>query len=112
VEGHTIQAIDGSVGHVVDFVIDDESWSIRYLIIDTQNWWPGKKLLISVEWIDQITWEDSQVVVALTRDAIQASPEYTPEGLITRDYEEHLHKHYGRPHYWSRNLESVGASRR
>ena len=38
---------DGEIGHVEDFIIDDETWAIRYLIIDTRNWWPGKKVLIS-----------------------------------------------------------------
>jgi uncharacterized protein YrrD len=46
VDGHHIQASDGEIGHVDDFIIDDETWAIRYLIIDTQNWWAGKKVLI------------------------------------------------------------------
>ena len=47
VTGHHIQASDGEVGHVQDFIIDDKNWAIRYLIVDTQNWWPGRKVLIS-----------------------------------------------------------------
>ncbi|MFC1494211.1 PRC-barrel domain-containing protein [Thermodesulfobacteriota bacterium] len=43
VSGHHIQASDGEIGHVDDFIIDDETWAIRYLIIDTQNWLPGKR---------------------------------------------------------------------
>ena len=43
VSGHHVQAADGEIGHVEDFVIDDETWAIRYLIINTRNWWPGKK---------------------------------------------------------------------
>jgi len=43
VSGYHIQALDGEVGHVEDFIIDDETWSIRYLIVGTRNWWPGKK---------------------------------------------------------------------
>jgi uncharacterized protein YrrD len=43
VRGYHIQAADGEIGHVEDFIIDDETWAIRYLIIDTRNWWPGKR---------------------------------------------------------------------
>ena len=43
VSGYHIHAADGEIGHVEDFIIDDETWAIRYLIIDTRNWWPGKR---------------------------------------------------------------------
>jgi len=47
VTGYNIQALDDSVGHVEDFIIDDDTKAIRYLIVDTRNWWPGKKVLVS-----------------------------------------------------------------
>ena len=56
VDGHHIQATDGEIGHVEDFIIDDETWAIRYLIVDTQNWWPGKKVLVSPQWIERVSW--------------------------------------------------------
>ena len=56
VSGHDIQAEDGEIGHVEDFIIDDETWAIRYLIIDTRNWWPGKKVLVSPQWIERVSW--------------------------------------------------------
>ena len=100
VTGHTIQATDGEIGHVDDFVIDDDTWAIRYLVIDTRNWWPGKKILISPQWIESVSWKESKVTVNLLRESIKQSPEYTEEALLTRDYEERLHKHYNRPGYW------------
>jgi hypothetical protein len=101
VTGNHIQAIDGEIGHVEDFIIDDETWAIRYLVVDTRNWWPGKKVLVSPEWIESVSWSDLKVHVKLTRDAIKASPEYTEEALITRDYESGLFRHYGRDGYWA-----------
>lgn len=101
VTGCDIQAQDGEIGHVEDFVIDDETWTIRYLIVDTQNWWPGKKVLISTRWIDRISWEESKVFINLTREAIKEGPEYTEETLITRDHETQLHRHYSREGYWA-----------
>ncbi|MCD2450587.1 PRC-barrel domain-containing protein [Methylicorpusculum oleiharenae] len=100
VSGHNIQAEDGYIGHVEDFIIDDETWTIRYLIIDTKNWWPGKKVLVSPQWIDRVSWSESTVFVNLTREAIRQSPEYTEELLLTRDYENGLHRHYDRQRYW------------
>ncbi|MDP3334174.1 MAG: PRC-barrel domain-containing protein, partial [Methylococcaceae bacterium] len=100
VSGHHIQAEDGDIGHVDDFIIDDETWTIRYLIINTQNWWPGKKVLVSPQWIERVSWSESTVFVNLTREAIRQSPEYTEESLLTRDYEAGLHRHYDRQGYW------------
>jgi sporulation protein YlmC with PRC-barrel domain len=100
VRGRNIQATDGEIGHVEDFIIDDKTWAIRYLIIDTRNWWPGKKVLMSPNWIERISWDESKVYVNLTSDAIKQSPEYTEESLLTRDYETVLHRHYDRQGYW------------
>jgi PRC-barrel domain len=100
VNAYEIEAADGELGHVGDFVIDDLTWAIRYLIIDTRNWWPGKKVLISPKWIERISWKESKVFVDLQREAIKKSPEYSEEMLLTRDYETRLHKHYDRTEYW------------
>jgi len=101
VTGYHIQGADGEIGHVADFVIDDATWTIRYLVIDTRNWWPGKKVLVSTRWVDGVSWSESKVFVNLSLDAIRQSPEYTEEALLTRDYEDKLHQHYQRPGYWS-----------
>jgi hypothetical protein len=100
VSGHHIQAQDGEIGHVEDFIIDDETWAIRYLVIDTKNWWGGKKVLISPQWIDRISWDESKVFVNLSKERIKQSPEYSDDLLITRAYEDQLHKHYDQKGYW------------
>jgi uncharacterized protein YrrD len=100
VSGYNIQASDGDIGNVDDFIIDDETWAIRYLIINTQNWWPGKKVLVSPQWIERVSWSESTVFVNLTQEAIRKSPEYTKENLLTRNYETELHRHYERQGYW------------
>jgi len=101
VQGHNIQAQDGEIGHVEDFIIDDETWAIRYLVVDTRNWWPGKKVLISPQWIERVSWSESKVFVNLSREAIKSSPEFTEESLLTRDYETGLYRHYQREGYWN-----------
>ena len=100
VSGYHIQAADGQIGHVEGFIIDDETWAIRYLIIDTRNWWPGRRVLVSPQCIERVSWRKRKVVVNLSRMAIKRSPEYTGESLLTRDYEAELHRHYGRQGYW------------
>jgi hypothetical protein len=103
ITGYEIQGLDGQIGHLEDFVIDDTTWAIRYLIVATRNWWPGKRVLISPKWIDRVSWDESKVFINLSRQAIKHSPEFTEEALITRDYESGLHEHYQRPGYWDEN---------
>jgi uncharacterized protein YrrD len=101
VSGYDIQATDDSIGHVQDFVFDDESWAIRYLVIDTRNWWPGgRKVLVGTHWIDRIDWADKTVFVKLTREQIKNSPQYEEGAPIDRAYEERLHDAYDRKGYW------------
>jgi hypothetical protein len=107
VSGYHLNAIDGEIGHVDDFIVDDATWSIRYLVVATRNWWPGKKVLISPKWLEKISWADREVAVNLTRDTIKAAPEYIDGDLITRDYETGLYGHYNRDGYWVEELASV-----
>jgi uncharacterized protein YrrD len=100
VTGYYIQAIDGDIGHVEDFIVDDREWAIRYMVVDTRNWWPGKKVVVSPDWIRQVSWRESQVHVDLTRDALQSAPEYDPDLPLARDYESRLFQHHGRRGYW------------
>jgi sporulation protein YlmC with PRC-barrel domain len=99
--GYAIQATDGEIGHVEDVVIDTATWHIRYLVVDTQNGWPTKKILISPRWIHQVHWDTLQVAVELRRDRIKKSPEFDASAPPDRDYEVRLFDHYGRPSYWS-----------
>ncbi|MDP2359667.1 MAG: PRC-barrel domain-containing protein [bacterium] len=104
VTGYHIQATDGEIGHVEDFILDDETWAIRYLIIDTKNWWPGKKVLVSPQWIERVSWSEERVHVRLSRESIKRSPAYTEEMLVTRDFESQLHIHYQSKAYWTDDL--------
>lgn len=95
-----IQARDGDIGHVEDFIIDDALWVMRYMVVDTRNWWPGKKVLVAPQWITEIRWGDAQVQVDMTREQIKSSPEFDPTAPVNRVYEERLFDYYGRPKYW------------
>jgi hypothetical protein len=100
VDNYTIRATDGDIGHVDDFLVDDESWSIRYMVVDTRNWWPGKRVLVAPDWIERVEWGDGGVYVDLTREHIKNSPQYDSSHPLEREYETRLHQHYRRPGYW------------
>jgi hypothetical protein len=93
---YNIEAQDGGLGHVDEFLYDEQSWALRYLIVDTRNWLPGRRVLVSTEWIGGVSWEQRIVQIDLSRDAIRESPEYSADDMLTPDDEQSLHRHYGR----------------
>ena len=100
VTGYRILALDEAIGHVDDFLVDDATWTIRYLVVDTGVWWVGKKVLLAPLWVDQISWAEHKVSVGVPKEAIRNSPEWTPELPVNREYESRLYDYYGRPAYW------------
>ncbi len=100
VVGYDIQGSDGAIGSIVDFLVDDETWRIQYMVLDTNRWWFGKKVLIAPEWASRISWEERKIHVDLSREAIKKSPAWNPDAPINREYEERLYDCYGRPVYW------------
>lgn len=94
VTGYHIKATDGEIGHVENFLVDDEFWEIRYLIADTRNWWPGKHVLLSPYSVHGVDGSDQEINVAVTRAQVKASPPWEPAKLINQAYEEGLHRHY------------------
>lgn len=95
-----IQATDGEIGHVDDFIVDDLNWKIRYIVVDTSNWLFGKKVLVAPSWIGKVDWFDKKVHIDLDRDTIKNSPEFDAATPVNRKYEEILYDYYGRPKYW------------
>lgn len=102
VEGYHIHAADGEIGHIEKFLVDTEFWFIRYLVIDTKNWLPGKKVIVAPDWIEEIKWVEREVSVNMTRESIEASPEYEGPITIDRAYEKRLHDHYHEAVYWNK----------
>jgi hypothetical protein len=99
--GYHLQATDGELGHVEDFLVEDESWAIRYIVVDTSNWWFGKKVLVSPEWIREVSWNQKKVYVDLTRQSVKAAPEYDSAAHLDRQWEADYYAHYRRRPYWT-----------
>ncbi len=105
VEGYHIRASDGEIGHVDGFLVDDFTWSIRYMIVNTSNWWVGHRVLVSPEWIQQVSWSGSSVDVALDRQSIKNAPVYNEDAPFDREAELKTYNHYGRKTYWHHKHE-------
>ena len=69
-----MRATDGPLGHIDDFIVDEATWQIRYLVVDTSNLFGGKWVAISPASVTRIEWADQRVHVSLTQDEIKNSP--------------------------------------
>ena len=95
--GYDIHATDGLIGHIEDFIIEDKSWVINYIILDTKNLLPGKKVIISPGRILKIDWAKHQVHINLNRESIKNSPSFDPSDLVNKAIEVQEYDYYGRP---------------
>lgn len=86
VSTYHIAATDGLIGYVNDFLVDEATWRIRYLVIDTRNWLLGSKVLLAPHSVSSINWARGQVEVKLSRAAIRQCPEYDSATLISPAY--------------------------
>ncbi|MHB8167316.1 MAG: hypothetical protein ACYDDT_11200, partial [Sulfuricella sp.] len=100
VMSYHIQATDGDIGHVQGLLVDEETWAIRYIIVNTSNWWLGHQVLIAPQWIQDVSWSDATVSVNLTRQAVKDAPPYDSAAKLDREQEMGIYKHYGRSGYW------------
>jgi sporulation protein YlmC with PRC-barrel domain len=99
---YQIFATDGKVGSMTDFILDDENWQIRYMIVNTagSELDADKKVLVALEWISRINVGSREIQIDLTRDAIKFSPAFDPTLPVNRQYEEVLYDYHGKPKYW------------
>jgi hypothetical protein len=98
--GYHIVAEDGRIGHVDEILIDPDQWVVRYLVVDTRDWWPGKLVLLVPQAIAAIEAESRTVRVKLTREQIRNGPAFDPDQTIDRKIEEQFLGYYGYPVYW------------
>lgn len=98
--GYYVGASDGDIGHVDDLLVELEDWTVRYIVIDTRNWLPGKQVLVATDWLSAVDWHDQKIAVELEREKIKTSPEYDPATTLDRAYQKSLHDHHGRNAAW------------
>ncbi len=96
--GYDIEASDGNIGHVEDFILEDKTWALRYVVVDTRNWLPGgKKVFLSLDWITKVSWEKSTFFLDISKAQVENSPEFDPEKPVNIGDETRLYDYYGRP---------------
>jgi hypothetical protein len=100
VKGYHIHATDGDIGHVDGFLVDERTWAIRYLILNTSNWWLGHQVLIAPAWCEDVSWAHSKVTTGLTRQEVQNAPTYDSVRALNRNDEVGIYRHYQRTGYW------------
>lgn len=99
ITGYHAHASDGSIGHVEDVLLDDQNWAIRYLALNTSNWWVGQHVLISPHAITGIDWSDRSIELSVTRDRVKTSPSWDRTNNIDGTFGRRLHEHYDWPNY-------------
>jgi sporulation protein YlmC with PRC-barrel domain len=100
-EGDEILATDGAIGSVEDVYFDDERWGVRYLVVDTGTWLPGRRVLISPASVNAQGSDARTVLVNLTREQVQKAPDADSDRPVSRQYEMAHAAHFGYPYYWT-----------
>lgn len=95
VEGYNVKATDGTIGHIDDLIIDYEDWQIIYAVIDTSNWLPwSKKVIIPINQLSEISYEERHVKVQMKKESIKNAPEYDPDKMLDEDFEKGIFDFY------------------
>jgi hypothetical protein len=77
--GYRVQATDGEIGQVQSILVDEKCWAIRYLVVNTSDWWLGHQVLVAMDWVTEASWLERKVTIGSTRQA-------SKEALIYQQY--------------------------
>jgi hypothetical protein len=105
---YTMRATDGDIGEVKEFYYDDQTWTIRYLILETGNWLFGRKVLISPEALIKTDAINNAFYVNITREQVKTSPDIDTDKPLYRQQEVKLFEHYPWNSYWGGSLLGMG----
>jgi hypothetical protein len=98
--GYTIHATDGDMGHVDQFYFDDDTWTVRYIIVKTGKFFFGHKVLVSPISLEKLDLENKKLFVNLTMEQVKHSPDINTEKPISRQKEAEYLRYYNLPAYW------------
>jgi sporulation protein YlmC with PRC-barrel domain len=105
-----MEAKDGEIGKVEEFYFDDDGWVIRYLVLQTEKWLSGRKVLISPAAVLKGPWKAGSLFVDLTKEQIERSPDIDTNRPVFRQQEMMLYGHYGWPGYWKSGFYGEGVA--
>jgi len=101
IKGYAIEADDGQIGAVSDFLFEDDSWIVRWLVVDTGAWFPGRKVLLPISALGQPRKALRQFPVKLTMQQVKDSPDIDTDRTVSRQLESEIYDYYGWNPYWS-----------
>src|ERR1700723_2635697 len=104
IKGYAIAACGGRLGTVGDFLFDDASWLVRWLVVDTGNWLSGRKVLLPSSALGHLDPEGEKFSVRLTKQQVKDSPDIGTDRPVSRQMETHIYDYYGWNPYWSAGL--------
>ncbi|MEO8029152.1 MAG: PRC-barrel domain-containing protein [Bryobacteraceae bacterium] len=99
--GYRLVALNGEIGKVHDFYLDEEFWRLRYLVVETGSWLDRRRVLIAPAALGSIEGERREFAVHLNRDQVQSSPDVNTDQPVSRQQEMRTNAHYGWPAYWA-----------
>ena len=91
---YRLQATDSDIGNIDDVILDDRTWAIKYLIVDTSQLQPERKVLLSPWRIDRIGVIESMIRINLSKTAINGGPGYDPSRQIDAEYDRNVREYY------------------
>jgi uncharacterized protein YrrD len=94
ITGYNVEASDGSIGHLEDFLFDERSWQVRYVVVDTRTWLPGRHVLVPPQWITDIDFNERRATVKVPRAAVEASPPYEPRARLPEEDVSDVQRHF------------------
>jgi hypothetical protein len=100
ISGYNIDTKGGEFGYLDDFLIDIKQWVVRYLVLNTGDILPGRKVLVAAHFVKQISWENRSISFDFNIDTLRNGPTYDPSVPLTRDFERRVYEYYEKNPYW------------
>src|SRR5664280_1410478 len=97
---HRVIATDGEIGSVRDFLFDDQTWAIHYLVVDVKRWLTREEVVLPVTAIKQLDWENKTLHVQLTKEQVRQSPDVDTKQPVSRQQEIAMQDYFGKLAYW------------
>jgi uncharacterized protein YrrD len=99
--GSAVIATDGEMGSVRNFLFDDLSWTVRYLVVDVGNWLTRQAVVIAITAVEHPDWVKKTFHIGLTKEQVRHSPDVDTEKPVSRQQEIAMQEYFGWPIYWA-----------
>ncbi|GGD02692.1 hypothetical protein GCM10007216_36830 [Thalassobacillus devorans] len=91
---------NGKIGYIKDLMIDEGTWRIRYLLVDTSEWSTNERVLLSPDWLQSVDWLTNDFYIDLKLETIEDGPNYEKDQTVTKEFEEMIYRKYRKEPYW------------